>query len=108
MMAQAGGGETEAVVDLLPRLVDHVHAVGGVLLSTHGASGIVRGVRLVETRLALVKTLFNFHGLSVFVIVHNEHIFALNVGSFLGIHRGFSVVTGSSFFHQFGVWTEPS
>jgi len=103
-MTQTGGREAEAVVDLLPGLVDHVHAVGGVLLPTHGPGG--RSVRLIETRLAFVETLLYLHRLSVFVIVDDKHIFSLNVSGFLGIHCGLSVVTSSSLFHQIRIWSK--
>ena len=97
-MAQTGAGQAEAVVHLLPLLVDDVHPVGGVLLPAHRTGG--RGVRVVEALLALPQALLYLHGLSVLVVVHDEDVLALNVHGLLGVHSGLPVVTGSRLLHK--------
>ena len=62
VVAEAGRGKGEGVVDLLPGLIDHIHLVCGVLLSTHGLSE-GRCIVLVPAGLTLPEALINVHSL---------------------------------------------
>ena len=62
VVAEAGRGKGEGVVDLLPGLIDHVHLVGCVLLPTHCLSK-GRRIILVPAGLTLPEALLNVNSL---------------------------------------------
>lgn len=77
-MAEAGGREAEAVVDLLSIAAQGVQPVGGELLPTHGGAG-GRGVSVRLALLALILALLHLHGLPELPLVHDEHEAAVHI-----------------------------